>query len=209
MSGNGSNRLSEITGRLNKPATQLSQPIDNLIQLEYVRREVPFGESEKSGKKSLCRIFDPFMNFYFTFVVPNLSRLEMGLTNQVYNSFENRIMNFVASEWESLCRRCIPMKPINGIDFDIAFRWWGNNLIGEPMKIDIVAEALDKKYLLVGKWSHIADTQSLIQKIEQKTKLLPFAKEKQIIPLLCLKEISNKKMTPNIFLPKEVLNRLK
>jgi len=33
--GNGSNRLSEIAARLNKPATQLSRPLDNLIQLGY------------------------------------------------------------------------------------------------------------------------------------------------------------------------------
>lgn len=73
--GNGSNSLSEIAGRLNKPATQLSRPIDNLIQLGYLKREVPFGEPEKNSKRGINRIPDPLMNFYFTFLVPNLSRL--------------------------------------------------------------------------------------------------------------------------------------
>ena len=92
--GNGSNRLSEIAGKLNKPATQLSRPIDNLIQLGYLKREVPFGESEKNSKRGIYRIADPFMNFYFTFLVPNLSRLELGLIDQVYNVFESRLIKF-------------------------------------------------------------------------------------------------------------------
>jgi AAA+ ATPase superfamily predicted ATPase len=81
--GNGSNRLSEIAGKLNKPATQLSRPVDNLIQLGYLKRDVPFGESETNSKRGIYRIADPFMNFYFNFLVPNLTRLELGLTDQV------------------------------------------------------------------------------------------------------------------------------
>jgi uncharacterized protein len=209
--GNGSNRLSEIAGKLNKPATQLSRPIDNLIQLGYLKREVPFGESEKNSKKGIYRISDPFMNFYFTFLVPNLSRLELGLTDQVYNIFESRLPNYVSFEWENLCRRSVPMQSINGIDFDIAHRWWGTNLKNEPMELDVVSESIDKKYLLVGecKWSKITDTKPLIKNIEQKAGLLHVAKGKQVIVVLYVKETTDKGISSNIFLPSDVLERLK
>ncbi len=207
--GNGSNRLSEIAGKLNKPATQLSRPIDNLIQLGYLKREVPFGELEKNSKKGIYRISDPFMNFYFTFLVPNLSRLELGLTEQVYNAFESRLSNYVSFEWENLCRRSVPMNTINGIDFDIAHRWWGTNLENEPMELDVVAESTDKKYLLVGecKWSIISNTASLMKKLEQKAALLPLAKGKKVITVLYVKETSE--VTSNVFIPLDVLERLK
>ncbi|HNX66189.1 MAG TPA: ATP-binding protein [Bacteroidales bacterium] len=206
--GGGSNRLSEIAARLSKPATQLSRPIDNLIQLGYLKRVVPFGEAEKNSKKGIYRIADPFMNFYFTFLVPNLSRLELGLTEQVYKGFESRLANYVSSEWENLCRRSVPMKSINGIDFDIACRWWGTNMKNEPMELDVVAESTDKKYLLIGecKWSTISNPVSLMKKLEQKAKLFPLAKGKKIITVLYLKEVSE--ASPNVFSPSDVLERL-
>ena len=207
--GNGSNRLSEIAGKLNKPATQLSRPIDNLIQLGYLKREVPFGELEKNSKKGVYKISDPFMNFYFTFLVGNLSRLELGLTEQVYNAFISRLPNYVSLEWENLCRRSVPMNPINNIDFDVAHRWWGTNLNNEPMELDVVAESTDKKYLLIGecKWSKITDTASLMSKLEQKAKLLPVAKGKKLITILYIKETTD--ISSNVFLPKDVLELVK
>lgn len=209
--GSGSNRLSEIAGKLNKPATQLSRPIDNLIQLGYLKREIPFGESEKNSKKGIYRISDPFMNFYFTFLVPNMSRLELGLTDQVYSNFEGRQSTYVSSEWENLCRRSVPMKPINGLNFDVAFRWWGTNTKSEPMELDVVAESTDKRYLLIGecKWSKIKDPSALIQNLEQKASLFPLAKGREVIVVLYLKEVSANGAFPNVFLPSDVMDRLK
>ena len=62
--GGGTNRLSEIASRLGEPATNLSRPLAKLIDLGYLEKEVPFGESVKSSKRSLYRIADPFLFFY-------------------------------------------------------------------------------------------------------------------------------------------------
>ncbi|MFH0756171.1 MAG: ATP-binding protein [Bacteroidota bacterium] len=209
--GNGSNRLSEIAGKLNKPATHLSRPIDNLIQLGYLKREVPFGEYERNSKRGIYRIADPFMNFYFAFLVPNLSRLELGLTDQVYNVFESRLSNFVSLEWENLCRRSVPMKPINGICFDNAYKWRGANLKNEAMELDVVAESVDKKYLLIGecKWSKISDSAALIRRLEQKASVFPLAKDKRIILALYVKATSETNVPSNVFFPPDVLDCLK
>jgi AAA+ ATPase superfamily predicted ATPase len=209
--GNGCNRLSEIASRTNKPANQLSRPIENLIQLGYLKREVPFGEHLKNSKKGLYRIADPFMNFYFTFVAPNLSRLELNLTDQVYSIFAAKISMFVAAEWENLCRRCIPMQPVQGINFDIAYRWWGANSENKPMEIDVIAESLDKRFLLVGecKWSIIGDVSKLVEDLTHKAGLLPFAKDKIIIPVVFLKEKGPKGGNIGIMLPSDVMGRLK
>ncbi len=209
--GNGSNRLSEIASRLNKSANELSRPIENLIQLGYLKREVPFGEQLKNSKRGLYRIADPFMNFYFTYVSANLSRLELNLTEQVFNTFESKASLFISSEWENLCRRCVPMQPINKINFDIAYRWWGSNTNREPMEIDVVAESTDKNFLLVGecKWSKIADTSKLLEDLTQKARLLPFAQNKTIIPVIFIKETGFHDGNGTVLLPSDVLKRLK
>ena len=71
--GAGANRISEIAGRSGEVATNLSRPLAKLISLGYLTKEIPFGENEKSSKKSLYKISDPFMNFYFQFIAPNRS----------------------------------------------------------------------------------------------------------------------------------------
>ena len=74
--GAGYHRLSEIGSRVGQPATNLSRPLSRLIDLGYVRRELPFGESTRSTKRSLYRLDDPFLLFWYRFVAPNRSRLE-------------------------------------------------------------------------------------------------------------------------------------
>ena len=152
--GLGCNRLSEIAGRLEKPATQLNRPIKLLIDLGYVRRETPFSTSLKSTKKSLYKISDPFMNFYFSFVVPNKSRLEFGLIEQVWDEINGKFNQYVSEIWEELCRNAVPRLKIEGKTFNPAQRWWGNGTDGKAMEIDIVAESTDKSTLLIGevKW---------------------------------------------------------
>ena len=209
--GTGSNRLSEIASKLNKPATQLSRPIDNLIQLGYLKRDIPFGEPEKNSKKGIYRIQDPFMNFYFTFMVPNLSRLELGLTDQVFRSFQSRLTGFVSLEWENLCRRSVPMAPVNNIEFGPASRWWGADLNKHPVEFDIVAESADKKNILIGecKWSRVNQPDKVLKTLRQKANLFPLATGKNIINVLFIKETSEEIMPANVFLPSDVLKRLR
>jgi AAA+ ATPase superfamily predicted ATPase len=47
--GAGAHRLSEIAGRLGRPATSLGHALDRLMGMTLVRREVPYGESAKGG----------------------------------------------------------------------------------------------------------------------------------------------------------------
>ena len=73
--GAGAHRSSEIAGRLGQPATSLSRQLLRLVQLGLVVREQPFTESERSGKKSLYKIGDPFFRFWFKVVAPRRALL--------------------------------------------------------------------------------------------------------------------------------------
>jgi hypothetical protein len=50
--GVGCARLSEIAGRLGEPAGSLTRALANLVDLGYVRRELPWGESPRSTKRA-------------------------------------------------------------------------------------------------------------------------------------------------------------
>ncbi|MCM1290309.1 MAG: hypothetical protein NC201_07965 [Prevotella sp.] len=68
---------------MRREATSLSAPLDKLIRMTYIRREIPFGESPKKSKKGIYRINDPMMDFYYTFIMPNMSSLAHGRKNNV------------------------------------------------------------------------------------------------------------------------------
>ncbi len=210
--GNGCNRLSEIAARLGKPATSLARPLTTLIDLGYIRRELPFDENVKSTKRSLYKINDPFLNFYFTHVLPHKSLLQMGLTDKIYSTIKKDLSKYISTIWEDLARQSVPYMNLNNIQWGQAARWWGNT--GEnntPVEIDIVAESMDKKHLLVGeaKWGEKNDLNRLTLRIENIVSSLPFVKGRKVITAYWLKQYSGRKSTRNIITPSDVLKYLK
>ena len=105
----GVNRLSEIASRMEKPSTHLNRPLQKLIDLGYLKREVPFGSSYRNAKKTLYKVADPFMNFFFRYVVPEKSLLELGHAKAVYDQIvEPDFPVYCSAYWEELCRESLP-----------------------------------------------------------------------------------------------------
>ena len=94
--GLGAHKLSEIAGRCGEVSTNLSRPLGKLIELGYLEREIPFGDDEKNSKKSLYRIKDSFMNFYFRYIVPNRSFVELGMITPILNALETSFAAYVS-----------------------------------------------------------------------------------------------------------------
>lgn len=204
--GLGAHKLSEIAGRCGEVSTNLSRPLGKLIELGYLEREIPFGDEEKNSKKSLYRIKDSFMNFYFRYIVPNRSFIELGRITPILNALETSFAAYVSEYWEKLCREAVSGNEINGITYGMARRWWGSVSRTEKIELDIVAESLDKKYLLVGecKWTTAENSERLLYELNEKAKKLSFSKNKIIVAILFLKNSDSIKL-PNVLLPKDVI----
>ena len=206
--GGGAHRLSEIAARVEKPATQLSRPLDKLIELGFVEREIPFGEHPKNSKKSLYKISDPFMDFYYRFVIPNRSLIELGRIKTVFKEVNEYLNVYISRHWEQLCRKAVSGNTINGVSYLVASRWWGNVSRDEMIEIDVVAQSADKKTILAGecKWSNIPDGNALTANLMEKARKLPFAKGKKIVPVLFLKDC--KTMIDNVLLPENIIKMM-
>lgn len=187
--GLGANKLSEIAGRCGEVSTNLSRPLSKLVTLGYLEKDIPFGEDEKNSKKSLYKISDPFMSFYFRFIVPNRSFIELGRIKPILSTYENQFNAYVSQYWEKLSRESVSGNEVDGITFGITRRWWGNVSRTEKIEIDLIAESLDKKYLLVGecKWTAGENSDILLSELKAKAGKLPFAKKYIIVPKLFLK----------------------
>lgn len=209
--GSGANRLSEIASRAGEPATNLSRPLKKLVDLGFLEREVPFGTNEKSSKKSLYKIADPFMSFYFRFVTPNRSFIELGRKKPIEQALGSHFGEYVSMQWERLCRDAITGNEYNGRIYGQAHRWWGSalNETGKPeqIEIDVMAESLDKKTLLVGecKWTTEKNATQLTAELVRRVNLLPFSKDyKEIVPVLFLKTKPEDDVN-NVILPNGIL----
>ena len=92
--------------------------------------------------------------------------------------------------------------------FNVASRWWGNVGKNERVEIDVVAESMDKKTLLVGecKWTNGENAGRLFAHLNEQVQKLPFVhKYRKIVPVLFLKEKPRDKTDGIVFLPEDVL----
>lgn len=207
--GNGCNRLSEIAARLERPSTSLAGPINRLISYGYMFREVPFSESERNSKRSLYKISDPFLNFYFHFVTPNRSQIEFGRQDRIKAIIESSFPSYVGEMWEQLCRKAIPLMTINGKTFSTAKRWWGNVDRKKTAEIDVVSESDDATTILVGecKWTSGEDTERLLADLMYKAEKLPFINGRNILPVLFLKEKNKPYNNTVCFFPDDIIDQ--
>lgn len=208
--GTGANRLSEIAARCNEPATNLSRPLKKLIDLGFLEKDVPFGTDEKKAKKSLYKIADPFMAFYYRFVAPNRSFIEIGRRLPIEQALAAHFAEYVSMQWENFCRSAVTGNLVDGVVYGKAKRWWGTVLNKdkkpEQVEFDVMAESLDKKYLLVGecKWTTAENGKQLTAELLRKANLLPFAKNHTLIPMLFLKNTPTDDIG-NAMLPQDVV----
>ena len=208
---NGSNRLSEIAGRLGKPATSLTRPLANLIELGYIKRDHPFGESPRSSKKTIYRLKDPFLLFWYRIVLPNHSLLERDLIDAVYAESQNHFKTQTAEIWEEMARKSTAHLNIANIRWKPAQHWWGHGRNGKNMEIDIIAESLDSKFLLFGevKWEKKTNIKATISKLKKSAANFPKQTDKKIIMAVWCKNNKIKNGEYWIISPKDVLSGLK
>lgn len=181
--GNGANKLSEIAARVEKAATEITVPLNKLRDLGFVLRELPFGEDEKKSRKGIYRIADPLLRFHYRFVAPYLSFIELGKPEVVRAAMEVQFSQHVAQFWEECCRNYVCGNTMDGILYARSGRWWGMLTDGSMAELDVVAESIDRKHLLIGecKWTRGEHPKVLEQRLSDIAGKLPFVKRGQTV----------------------------
>lgn len=219
--GSGRHRYSDIAGTVGKTTADLFKPIKNLTEMAFLRREVPFGESEKKTKKTLYQIDDPFMAFYYKFVEPYKSVIAMGRINIANNHLDKEFNDHIGGVWERLCQIAVSGNNLFGHIWNVSSRWWGKVPVYEDgkktpvsyedLEFDIVAEDMnDKNTILVGecKWTTADYADRLLEKLKKKTSMAPFSKDKNVVYALFLREQPLSTPDCAIMFPENVIENL-
>lgn len=170
----GNTRLNEIAQASGVgAASTVSRYLDILQQMHLVTRRVPATEAKpEKSKRGIYQIDDHFLRFWFRYVHPNQSSLDLGLTDAI---LEKRVVpdldNFVASTFEEASRAHIAHLARQG---ELPFlpenigAWWDREA-----EIDVLAISYTEKKALIGecKWSINPVGVNVLNDLQRKEKI--------------------------------------
>lgn len=161
----GNTKISSISSQLEIPSSGLTPYISKLIELDILEKEIPVTEDIKNSKKALYKIKDNYLNFWFNYVYPYQSYLEIENLTYPLEKIKSSFDLWVSKIYEDLSRENLMWE--NKVPFPIKSlgRWWDKN-----EEIDVVA--LGENEILFGecKWSNKHVGLSVLYKLKEKAK---------------------------------------
>jgi AAA+ ATPase superfamily predicted ATPase len=111
----GASTFSEISTKSRIPQNKLSKYLMTLERVEIIRKIIPI--TEKKSKRVIYRISDNFYRFWFRYLYPNKSFLEMDEMEHVMEELEKTFNAFVGLAFEEIGAEFLRDK------FRVG-RWW-------------------------------------------------------------------------------------
>lgn len=162
----GARRSGEIADRSGLRDVSVSRYLEVLQDLHLIARETPVTESQPhKSKRGRYTITDPFLRFWFRFVMPYQSLIEVGQGPRVYDSLiAPNLDSYLGSVFESVC--CQFLRRSAGPDWELCKRvgrQWGDG-----PEIDILTENIDgSHYACECKWTRKAVGVGVLDKLRE------------------------------------------
>ncbi len=172
--GEGRHTLDEIAAAAGLPKQNVSTYLGRLADLYLVERRTPVTLPPKRRERSRqgrWHLLDPYLRFYFRFVVPNQRALELELMDAVWADAETQLRAFVGmTAFEELSRVWVLAQARSGqLPFapeNVGSHW------ATDAQVDVVAINWREKAMLLGecKWGTERVGRGLIRElVEDKT----------------------------------------
>ncbi len=149
----GASTFNTIKDKVGEDAAKVAKYINVLINLGFIKKEVPCGEKEKS-RNTLYSISDNYFAFYFAFIFKHQNMLNGLISPEMYYEKEltkEKLNAFIGYRFESICEAYLKDRFYSG---NMPFfaenlgRWWGSNPVSKRQEeIDILAT--DEKNALI------------------------------------------------------------
>lgn len=90
----GNHKLASISNNLQMKSTSISSYLNNLIEMHIIEKRIPITvKNEQRTKKGLYFIDDNFLSFWFKFVYPMKSQLELGNKTSILQKLEKNFLD--------------------------------------------------------------------------------------------------------------------
>jgi AAA+ ATPase superfamily predicted ATPase len=172
--GGGARTQKEISNRAGLQQGHVSKYLSILQETGFVERRVPVTASERS-RLGRYHITDPYLRFYFRFLAPRQSQLEIGIQEPALTEIKRHLLDFIATyTWEELCRewtlRASALQELPFLIDDIGSVWT------QSAQVDVVGINSMDKTILLGecKWqTKLTDQKPLEQLIAKTMEIVP------------------------------------
>ncbi len=158
----GNTKINDIKNFIKVKRTDITPYLKNLIDVGFVKREVPVTENIKS-RKGRYFISDNFLKFWFKYIYPNLSSIEEGIFNT--NIIKNNYRSYLGFVFEEISRQY--MIKTKMFKFTKIGKWWHRD-----KEIDLVALNEEKEHILFVecKWKKNVDPIKILKNLKEKAK---------------------------------------
>ncbi len=193
----GNTKMNGIHQKTQIEKSKLSVYLQNLIKLGIMERVFPVSESIKEQaniQRGLYKITDNFFCFWFAFVLPNISELEAGDHEGVYNYIVGPGLDEYASVvFEDICREYVRQNNIKGtLPFRYAKlgKWW--NSMDE---LDLMAFDKEKNNFIIGECKYNNTPFRLSDFEKTRRKFIPKKEQAEIYYYLFSKSGFDRRLT--------------
>jgi AAA+ ATPase superfamily predicted ATPase len=169
----------ELLSNTGIPQKEIDYYLNNLIELlKIVYKFEPM--FYKKSHNIRYRIMDNFFNFWYKFIFPNQSLLEIGEKKMLKKKIDLELNSFIGYRFEEIVKELLILynggKKIKNleIDFDSMGPWWGKNREGETKEIEIVTNNKIKResILCEVKWTNQPIGIGIVKELNEKYKLI-------------------------------------
>ncbi len=103
----GHHKLNDLYQHTEFSRAKISVYMKNLMELELVEKVFSYDtEGRENTKKGIYRISHPFVDFYFTYLYPNMSALQTLPVSEFYTRYiQPDFKEYVASYFKQICRQ--------------------------------------------------------------------------------------------------------
>lgn len=128
----GTSTFNTIRDKVGEDAAKIAKYVNVLINVGFIKKEVPCGEKEKS-RNTLYSISDNYFAFYFAFIFKHQNMLNGLISPEMYYEKElskEKLNTFIGHRFEQICETYLKEQFYNGkMPFfaENLGRWWGNN----------------------------------------------------------------------------------
>jgi len=151
---------------------QVSGYLQTLRSLRLIERQVPATvQRPERSRRSRYIIADPYLNFYFRFLAPNMELIEQGRIQVIINEIARQLDTFVArAAFEPLCRAWLIRSGDAGrLPFvpQRVGQWWSSKA-----QVDVVAINYRDRGVLLGeaKWQTRPVGPGVLETLKAKTR---------------------------------------
>lgn len=173
----GATKLSEISNQVGIETGLCTTYIKKLISLGIIIKDYPIYKPSK--KQTIYLLEDHMFQFWYKFILPNISLINIGMGEKVYEKIEPHFYEFMGYIFEDICKQYLWLLNIRE-ELPLFFlklgRWWGNDpRIKAEAEIDILAYN-DENQILLGecKWRNEEIDKKILEKAIFRSELFSF-----------------------------------